>query len=98
MELLTFCTETHGYRVKYLFGRQPIASYVDKMLRSKNKLFVIRKSQLCIAAHVTFNTHFIAVPLMKMLSSLYEHVSHALKPFFQDFWSKTNCSLQFLHR
>jgi len=42
MELLTFCTENHGYRVKYLFGRQPIASYAEKMLRSKNKLFVIR--------------------------------------------------------
>ena len=42
MELLTFCTENHGYRVKYLFGRQPVASYAEKMLRSKNKLFVIR--------------------------------------------------------
>uniref|UniRef100_M4BLY6 Serine/threonine-protein phosphatase 4 regulatory subunit 3-like central domain-containing protein n=1 Tax=Hyaloperonospora arabidopsidis (strain Emoy2) TaxID=559515 RepID=M4BLY6_HYAAE len=42
MELLTFCTENHGYRVKYLFGRQPVASYADKMLRSKNRLFVIR--------------------------------------------------------
>lgn len=42
VELLTFCTEAHGYRVKYLFGRQPIASYVDQMLRSKNKLSVIR--------------------------------------------------------
>ncbi|CAH0475063.1 unnamed protein product [Peronospora belbahrii] len=41
MELLTFCTENHGYRVKYLFGRQPVASYAEKMLRSKNKLFVI---------------------------------------------------------
>ncbi|TMW57174.1 hypothetical protein Poli38472_003099 [Pythium oligandrum] len=41
MELLTFCTEAHGYRVKYLFGRQPIASYVERMLRSRNKLFVI---------------------------------------------------------
>lgn len=49
MELLTFCTETHGYRVKYLFGRQPIASYADKMLRSKNKLFVIRKFELAIS-------------------------------------------------
>lgn len=45
MELLTFCTENHGYRVKYLFGRQPIATYVEQMLRSKNKLFVIR---MCI--------------------------------------------------
>jgi hypothetical protein len=43
MELLTFCTEMHGYRVKYLFGRQPIASYVKKMLFSKNKQFIIRK-------------------------------------------------------
>lgn len=43
VELLTFCTEAHGYRVKYLFGRQPIASYVDQMLRSKNKLSVIRE-------------------------------------------------------
>ncbi|RLN70162.1 hypothetical protein BBJ28_00000273 [Nothophytophthora sp. Chile5] len=43
MELLTFCTESHGYRVKYLFGKQPIASYVEQMLRSKKKLFVIRK-------------------------------------------------------
>lgn len=43
-ELLTFCTEAHGYRVKYLFGRQPIASYVEQMLRSKNKLSVIRES------------------------------------------------------
>lgn len=42
MELLTFCTENHGYRIKYLFGRQPIAAYVEQMLRSKNKLFVIR--------------------------------------------------------
>ena len=45
MELLTFCTENHGYRVKYLFGRQPIALYAEKMLRSKNKLFVIRTQQ-----------------------------------------------------
>ncbi|RLN73134.1 hypothetical protein BBJ28_00002796 [Nothophytophthora sp. Chile5] len=44
MELLTFCTESHGYRVKYLFGKQPIASYAEQMLRSKKKLFVIRKS------------------------------------------------------
>lgn len=47
MELLTFCTENHGYRVKYLFGRQPIAAYVEQMLRSKNKLFVIRTSLGC---------------------------------------------------
>lgn len=48
VELLTFCTEAHGYRVKYLFGRQPIASYIDQMLRSKNKLSVIR--ECCLAS------------------------------------------------
>lgn len=47
VELLTFCTEAHGYRVKYLFGRQPIASYIDQMLRSKNRLSVIR--ECCLA-------------------------------------------------
>lgn len=59
MELLTFCTETHGYRVKYLFGRQPIASYADKMLRSKNKLFVIRKFRTCNIAHTVMYTYFV---------------------------------------
>lgn len=44
MELLTFCTQNHGYRIKYLFGRQPVAMYVRQMLQSKNKPCVIRKS------------------------------------------------------
>lgn len=41
MDLLSFCTENHGYRVKYLFGRQPVATYAERMLRSQNKLFVL---------------------------------------------------------
>nr|CCA20840.1 serine/threonineprotein phosphatase 4 regulatory subunit putative [Albugo laibachii Nc14] len=47
MELLTFCTQNHGYRIKYLFGRQPVAMYVRQMLHSKNKLCVIRTLPIC---------------------------------------------------
>ncbi|KAF1331512.1 Serine/threonine-protein phosphatase 4 regulatory subunit, partial [Globisporangium splendens] len=60
VELLTFCTEAHGYRVKYLFGRQPIASYIDQMLRSKNKLSVIHSIRYCFR--------------QSNLSSLIEHI------------------------
>ncbi|RMX65624.1 hypothetical protein DD238_003445 [Peronospora effusa] len=62
MELLTFCTENHGYRVKYLFGRQPIASYAEKMLRSKNKLFVIHAVKFvraCIVRAEAFFSRFL---------------------------------------
>ncbi|KAG7384796.1 Platinum sensitivity protein [Phytophthora boehmeriae] len=62
MELLTFCTENHGYRVKYLFGRQPIASYAEKMLRSKNKLFVIHAVKFmraCAARAEAFFSRFL---------------------------------------
>ncbi|KAE9028346.1 hypothetical protein PR001_g10294 [Phytophthora rubi] len=58
MELLTFCTENHGYRVKYLFGRQPIATYADKMLRSKNKLFVIHAVKFVRACAVRAEAFF----------------------------------------
>ncbi|DAZ97676.1 TPA: hypothetical protein N0F65_009677 [Lagenidium giganteum] len=62
MELLTFCTENHGYRVKYLFGRQPVASYVQKMLKSKNKLFVIHAVKFvraCVARAESFFSRFL---------------------------------------
>ncbi|KAG6617497.1 putative serine/threonine-protein phosphatase 4 regulatory subunit [Phytophthora cinnamomi] len=58
MELLTFCTENHGYRVKYLFGRQPIATYAEKMLRSKNKLFVIHAVKFVRACAVRAEAFF----------------------------------------
>ncbi|GLD96332.1 hypothetical protein PINS_up005015 [Pythium insidiosum] len=62
MELLTFCTEAHGYRIKYLFGRQPIASYVERMLRSRNKLFVIHAVKFmraCAARGEAFFSRFL---------------------------------------
>uniref|UniRef100_K3WLA1 Serine/threonine-protein phosphatase 4 regulatory subunit 3-like central domain-containing protein n=1 Tax=Globisporangium ultimum (strain ATCC 200006 / CBS 805.95 / DAOM BR144) TaxID=431595 RepID=K3WLA1_GLOUD len=62
VELLTFCTEAHGYRVKYLFGRQPIASYIDQMLRSKNKLSVIQAVKFmraCVARAEAFFSRFL---------------------------------------
>ncbi|KAI9993567.1 hypothetical protein PInf_015690 [Phytophthora infestans] len=58
MELLTFCTENHGYRVKYLFGRQPVATYAEKMLRSKNKLFVIHAVKFVRACAVRAEAFF----------------------------------------
>ncbi|ETN09563.1 hypothetical protein, variant 1 [Phytophthora nicotianae INRA-310] len=58
MELLTFCTENHGYRVKYLFGRQPIATYAEKMLRSTNKLFVIHAVKFVRACAVRAEAFF----------------------------------------
>ncbi|KAG2778974.1 hypothetical protein Pcac1_g10832 [Phytophthora cactorum] len=58
MELLTFCTENHGYRVKYLFGRQPVAAYAEKMLRSKNKLFVIHAVKFVRACAVRAEAFF----------------------------------------
>ncbi|KAI9905640.1 hypothetical protein PsorP6_014218 [Peronosclerospora sorghi] len=62
MELLTFCTENHGYRVKYLLGRQPVASYAEKMLRSKNKLFVIHAVKFvraCVLRAEAFFSRFL---------------------------------------
>ncbi|KAG7384157.1 Platinum sensitivity protein [Phytophthora pseudosyringae] len=58
MELLTFCTENHGYRVKYLFGRQPVATYAEKMLHSKNKLFVIHAVKFVRACAVRAEAFF----------------------------------------
>ncbi|TDH68271.1 hypothetical protein CCR75_009153 [Bremia lactucae] len=58
MELLTFCTENHGYRVKYLFGRQPVATYAAKMLRSHNKLFVIHGVKFIRACAVRAEAFF----------------------------------------
>ncbi|KAL4141141.1 hypothetical protein PRNP1_014263 [Phytophthora ramorum] len=58
MELLTFCTENHGYRVKYLFGRQPISTYTEKMLRSENKLFVIHAVKFIRACAVRAEAFF----------------------------------------
>ncbi|KAL3663084.1 hypothetical protein V7S43_012024 [Phytophthora oleae] len=58
MELLTFCTENHGYRVKYLFGKQPVATYAEKMLRSKNKLFVIHAVKFVRACAVRAEAFF----------------------------------------
>ncbi|CAI5727817.1 unnamed protein product [Peronospora destructor] len=62
MQLLTFCTENHGCRVKYLFESQPIASYAEKMLRSKNKLFVIRSVKFvraCVVRAEAFFSRFL---------------------------------------
>ncbi|CEG38778.1 Protein predicted to be involved in carbohydrate metabolism [Plasmopara halstedii] len=58
MELLTFCTENHGYRVKYLFGRQPVATYAVKMLRSRNKLFVMHAVKFVRACAVRAEAFF----------------------------------------
>ncbi|CAI5710085.1 unnamed protein product [Peronospora destructor] len=58
MQLLTFCTENHGYRVKCRFESQPIASYAEKMLRSKNKLFVIRAVKFVRACVVRAEAFF----------------------------------------
>lgn len=65
MELLTFCTEMHGYRVKYLFGRQPIASYVKKMLQSKNKLFIIHAVKFIRACAARAEAFFFEISYSK---------------------------------
>ncbi|OQR81583.1 serine/threonine-protein phosphatase 4 regulatory subunit, partial [Thraustotheca clavata] len=37
VEILTLCITNHGYRVKYVFARQPVAQFLSQMLRSTDK-------------------------------------------------------------
>ncbi|UIZ27247.1 hypothetical protein KXD40_005495 [Peronospora effusa] len=99
MELLTFCTENHGYRVKYLFGRQPIASYAEKMLRSKNKLFNDLFTPMLANLEIgKTNTGAVSSAVLEALSyiektNMTSLVEHIYTKFFETY--KAECPLVF---
>ncbi|KDO17250.1 hypothetical protein SPRG_17318 [Saprolegnia parasitica CBS 223.65] len=57
VEVLTLCIANHGYRVKYVFARQPVASFLSTMLTSSDKFAQIKAAK-CLKACVGMNEAF----------------------------------------
>ncbi|OQR93111.1 serine/threonine-protein phosphatase 4 regulatory subunit [Achlya hypogyna] len=57
VEVLTLCIANHGYRVKYVFARQPVAQLLSAMLASSDKFAQIKAAK-CLKACVAMNEAF----------------------------------------
>jgi len=75
-ELLSFCVQTHGYRIKYYVLRNNIVSKVLRLLYSKHKHLVlgaIRFARICVGLKDDFyNRHFIKHDLLKPVFEIFK--------------------------
>ncbi|RHY56950.1 hypothetical protein DYB30_006767 [Aphanomyces astaci] len=64
-EVLTMCVSHHGYRIKYLLAKIPIAAYATDALGSGNKLRVLHVAaflRACVLRNETFYSNVVATP------------------------------------
>ncbi|RHY26932.1 hypothetical protein DYB32_007155 [Aphanomyces invadans] len=64
-EVLTMCVSHHGYRIKYLLAKLPMAQYATDALMSGNKLRILHVAAFlkgCVLRNETFYSNMVATP------------------------------------